>query len=69
MPVIASNTNNSWRASTGRHDLGQQQLVLLRKMLNNANATVGVTPKDMEAEVEELVTPNVSKEWRWGYGE
>jgi len=38
-------------------------------MLNNANATVGVTPKDMEAEVEELVTPNVSKEWRWGYGE
>jgi len=35
-------------------------------MLNNTNATVGVTPEDMEAEVEELVAPNVNKEWRWG---
>lgn len=27
----------SWRASTGRHDLSQRQLVLLREMLNNMN--------------------------------
>ncbi len=28
----------TWRASTGRHDLSQRQLVLLREMLNNMNA-------------------------------
>jgi serine/arginine repetitive matrix protein 2 len=28
----------SWRASTGRHDLSQRQLVLLREMINNMNA-------------------------------
>ena len=66
MPTAASNVNNSWRASTGRHDLSQRQLVLLREMLNNANATADVTPEDMEAEVEELVAPNANKEWRWG---
>jgi hypothetical protein len=55
MPVAASNTNDSWRASTGQHDLSQRQLVLLRE-----------TPEDMEAEVEELVAPNVNEEWRWG---
>ena len=63
MPV-GSNTNNSWRASTGRHDLSHRQLVLLREMLNNANATADVTPDDVEAKVEELAAPN--KEWRWG---
>ena len=62
----ASNNGNSWRASTGRHDLSHRQLVLLREMLNNANATADVTPEDVEAEVEELVAPNVNKEWRWG---
>ena len=30
MPVAASNSNNSWRVLTGRHDLSQQQLVPLR---------------------------------------
>ena len=35
-------------------------------MSNNANVTVGITPEDMEEEVEELVAPNVNKEWRWG---
>jgi hypothetical protein len=28
-----------WRASTGRHDLSQRQLVLLREMLNNNGAS------------------------------
>jgi serine/arginine repetitive matrix protein 2 len=40
MPIAASNTNNSWRAPTGRHDLSHRQLALLREMLNHANATV-----------------------------
>lgn len=47
-------------ASTGCH----RDLVLLREMLNNANAAVDVTPEDVEAEVEELVALNM--EWRWG---
>jgi serine/arginine repetitive matrix protein 2 len=64
MPTAASNVNNSWRASTGRHDLSQRQLVLLREMLNDANAMADVTPEDMEAEMEELVAPNANKEWR-----
>jgi hypothetical protein len=59
MPTAASNNNNSWCASTGRHDLSQRQLVLLHEMLNNANATADVTPEDMEAEVEELVAPRM----------
>ena len=66
MPTAASNVNNSWRASTGRHDLSQRQLVLLREMLNNANTTADVTPEDMEAQMEEVVAPNANKEWRCG---
>jgi serine/arginine repetitive matrix protein 2 len=34
-PPLASSSGMSWRASTGRHDLSQRQLVLLREMLNN----------------------------------
>ncbi|KXN80822.1 hypothetical protein AN958_07258 [Leucoagaricus sp. SymC.cos] len=30
----------AWRASTGRHDLSHRQLVLLREMLNNAEAVL-----------------------------
>ena len=41
-----------------------QQVVLLREMLSNANTTADVTPEDMEAGVEELVSPNANKEWR-----
>ena len=37
---LASPPRMSWRASTGRHDLSQRQLVLLREMLNN-NGIVG----------------------------
>jgi len=66
MPVAASNTNNSWRTSTGRHDLSQRQLVPLREMSNNAKAMADVTPEGMQAEVEELIAPNVNMEWRWG---
>ena len=40
-------TSMSWRASTGRHDLSQHQLVLLREMLNNngSASVVGATDK------------------------
>ncbi|KAJ3842363.1 hypothetical protein F5878DRAFT_402697 [Lentinula raphanica] len=39
--------NMAWRASTGRHDLNQRQLLLLREMLNNSDSTFvheGVPP-------------------------
>lgn len=64
MPTAAWDTNDSWRALTGRYDLSHRQLALLHEILNNANATADVTPEDVEAEVEELVAPNVNKEWR-----
>ena len=38
-PPLASPPNMSWRASTGRHDLSQRQLVLLREILNNNNGS------------------------------
>jgi hypothetical protein len=34
-PPLASPPSLSWRASTGRHDLSQRQLVLLKEMQNN----------------------------------
>ncbi|KAF9492901.1 hypothetical protein BDN71DRAFT_1432845 [Pleurotus eryngii] len=34
-PFLASPMNMAWHASTGRHDLSQRQLVLLKEMLNN----------------------------------
>ena len=49
MPAAASNTNNSWRVSTGRHDLSQLQLVLSGEMLKNANATADITPENIKA--------------------
>lgn len=50
-------SNASWRASTGRHDLSQRQLVLLRDMLNS-----GEIPHDDAHLLEE----NVNRNWRWG---
>lgn len=49
--------NASWRASTGRHDLSQRQLVLLRDMLNGGE----VPPDDVL-----LLEENVNRNWRWG---
>lgn len=49
--------NPSWRASTGRHDLSQRQLVLLRDMLHS-----GEPPHDDVPSLEE----NVNRNWRWG---
>ncbi|KAF8552674.1 hypothetical protein OG21DRAFT_1604557 [Imleria badia] len=49
--------NASWRASTGRHDLSQRQLVLLRDMLHSAEL-----PPDDGPTLEE----NVNRNWRWG---
>ena len=45
---IASPRSMSWRASTGRHDLSQRQLVLLREMLNNNGDASIVCSSDNE---------------------
>ncbi|KAH0835601.1 hypothetical protein J3R83DRAFT_9326 [Lanmaoa asiatica] len=47
----------SWRASTGRHDLSQRQLVLLRDMLSSGE----LPPDDVP-----LLEENVNRNWRWG---
>ncbi|KAF9076314.1 hypothetical protein BDP27DRAFT_1398518 [Rhodocollybia butyracea] len=38
-PTLTTTPNLAWRASTGRHDLSQRQLVLLREMLNNSDSS------------------------------
>lgn len=56
-PSTSGPPNASWRASTGRHDLSQRQLVLLRDMLHS-----GELPPDDVPPLEE----NVNRHWRWG---
>ena len=48
-PPLASPPSLLWRTSTGRHDLSQRQLVLLKEMLNNP---------DSSFVVEDLKAPN-----------
>ena len=45
---LTSPPSMSWRASTGRHDLSQRQLVLLREMLNNNGGANIVDTSDNE---------------------
>lgn len=56
-PAMSSPPSASWQASTGRHDLSQRQLVLLRDMLHS-----GEHPHDDVPSLEE----NVNRNWRWG---
>ncbi|RPD53839.1 hypothetical protein L226DRAFT_540322 [Lentinus tigrinus ALCF2SS1-7] len=59
-PPLASPPPSQWRASTGRHDLSQRQLLLLREMLNNPDpsATMSLEPNIPEEEI--------NRNWRWG---
>lgn len=50
-----ADANLAWRASTGRHDLSQRQLVILREMLNNPDGTLRI-PEDAV----------VNRAWHWG---
>ena len=71
-PPLASPPSNSWRASTGRHDLSQRQLVLLREMLNNSNAATSANGDSHLSIPEESVRPPmhslhaINRDWRWG---
>jgi serine/arginine repetitive matrix protein 2 len=67
-PPLASPPSLSWRASTGRHDLSQRQLVLLKEMLNNPDSSFVV--EDLKAPIPEEVVGlsvlSVNRDWRWG---
>lgn len=63
-PPIASPPHTSqWRASTGRHDLSQRQLLLLREMLNNGPDAGATSYMGLDYHIPE---EEVNKAWRWG---
>ncbi|KAG1824109.1 hypothetical protein EV424DRAFT_1396104 [Suillus variegatus] len=57
--AATAQSNLSWRSSSGRHDLTQRQLVLLRDILNS---TDGALPDDALVPEE----TDVNRQWRWG---
>lgn len=64
-PPMASPPSLAWRASTGRHDLSQRQLVLLKEILNNPELSFGVD--DINSPIaEETSGSPVNRAWRWG---
>ncbi|KAJ7649163.1 hypothetical protein B0H17DRAFT_427789, partial [Mycena rosella] len=70
-PLASPPSNLAWRASTGRNDLSQRQLLLLKEMLGSP---VSGGPDDSFLEdgiPEEVIaavasTNTVNREWRWG---
>lgn len=56
--TTTTNSNAHWRASTGRHDLSQRQLSLLRDMLNNPDTSIMVSDSQL--------AEDVNRGWRWG---
>ncbi|KAG6810622.1 hypothetical protein H0H92_011090 [Tricholoma furcatifolium] len=59
-PGVGMGTKAGWRASTGKHDLSQRQLVLLKEILNGGD---GSGAEDVSIPEENIV---VNREWRWG---
>ncbi|KAL4246133.1 hypothetical protein ABKN59_008972 [Abortiporus biennis] len=66
-PPLASPPNPSqWRASTGRHDLSQRQLHLLREMLNNTHDWSSTSYAHTIALGHHISEEEVNRSWRWG---
>ncbi|KAF8731059.1 hypothetical protein AX14_005263 [Amanita brunnescens Koide BX004] len=67
-PSIASSSSAGWRASAGRQELTQRQMVLLKELLNSADPSfVGDDTKPTLAIPEEPSTStSVNKDWKWG---
>ncbi|KAJ7465938.1 hypothetical protein FB451DRAFT_1561245 [Mycena latifolia] len=72
-PLASPPSNLAWRASTGRNDLSQRQLLLLKEMLGSPvpggpdesfGAEDGIPEEVMAAAVGN--TKLVNREWRWG---
>ncbi|KAJ7726174.1 hypothetical protein DFH07DRAFT_1001916 [Mycena maculata] len=71
-PLASPPSNLAWRASTGRNDLSQRQLLLLKEMLgspvpggpDDSFAEDGIPEEAMAAAA--VSTNTVNREWRWG---
>jgi hypothetical protein len=70
-PMASPPSNLAWRASTGRNDLSQRQLLLLKEMLNPAPGVPDESfaediPEEAAAVAFAASTNTVNREWRWG---
>ncbi|KAJ7627816.1 hypothetical protein DFH06DRAFT_727810 [Mycena polygramma] len=71
-PMASPPSNLGWRASTGRNDLSQRQLLLLKEMLHSVPGGPDESfAEDIPEEVVAAVgitgsTNTVNREWRWG---
>ena len=67
-PSMASSSSAAWRASPGRQELTQRQMVLLKELLNNADPFfIGDDTKPGLGIPEEPSTSTgVNKDWKWG---
>ncbi|TFK61550.1 hypothetical protein BDN72DRAFT_438768 [Pluteus cervinus] len=65
-------TPSAWRASTGRNDLSQRQLLLLKEMLSNPDSFMDELntsiPEESAAALALASSSllNVNRDWRWG---
>ncbi|KAJ7268176.1 hypothetical protein B0H12DRAFT_1097386 [Mycena haematopus] len=69
-PIASPPSNLAWRASTGRNDLSQRQLLLLKEMLNHPpggpdDSFAEDIPEEMAAAVAGS-SATVNRDWRWG---
>ncbi|KAJ7038782.1 hypothetical protein C8F04DRAFT_1088478 [Mycena alexandri] len=71
-PIASPPSNLAWRASTGRNDLSQRQLLLLKEMLGSPVAG-GPDESSFAEDIPEEVmaaaaasTNTVNRDWRWG---
>ncbi|KAG6909511.1 hypothetical protein DXG01_017068 [Tephrocybe rancida] len=60
-PGVGMSAKAGWRASTGKHDLSQRQLVLLKEILNGGDGSGAE-----DASIPEELVGTVNREWRWG---
>lgn len=75
-PLASLPSNLAWRASTGRNDLSQRQLLLLKEMLATSSpaglddsfaATDGIPEEAIAAAmIASSSNSHVNREWRWG---
>ncbi|KAK7038373.1 hypothetical protein R3P38DRAFT_543541 [Favolaschia claudopus] len=70
-PLASPGSNLAWRASTGRNDLSQRQLLLLKEMLNptpgGPDESFGA--EDIPEEIAGMMigsSTTVNRDWRWG---
>ena len=67
-PSMASSSSAAWRASAGRQELTQRQMVLLKELLNNADPFLigDDTQPALTIPEEPSTSTSVNKDWKWG---